>query len=136
MTLLYGTREIASFDAVLHADVARIIFAINEGRAVSFAYIGKFTEGNLLAGGRADQQVGDLLRVLAELRLHAHDEVEQFFALNHLRGGLSAHGRLHHRFHVGNIDAVAGDFVAIHVDQQAGLAQLAHHGEFREARNL
>ena len=40
------------------------------------------------------------------------------------------------RFHVRHIDAVARDFVAIHVDQQAGLAELAHHGQLRESRNL
>jgi len=39
---------------------------------------------------------------------------------------------LHHRFHVGHVDAVAGDLFAIHVNDQAGLAQLAHHRQFRK----
>ena len=86
--------------------------------------------------GRAHQQVADLLRVLAELRLHAHHEVEELFALHHLRGRLAAHRRLHNRFHVGHVDAVARDLVAIHVDDQARLAQLAHHGEFGESGHL
>ena len=72
----------------------------------------------------------------AELRLHAHDEVEKLFTLNDLRGGLAAHRRLHHRFHVGDVDPVAGDLFAIRVNDQAGLAQLAHHGQFGKARHF
>ncbi len=84
---------------------------------------------NLLARRRADQQVADLLRVFAEFRLHAHHQVEQLLALNHLRGRLPADGRLHHGFDVRDVDAVARDFVAVRVDQQARLAELAHHGQ-------
>src|SRR5271155_3553346 len=76
LAVFYGAGQIAAFDAVLHADVARLIFAINEGRAVAFANIGKLAEGNLLAGGSADEQVRNLLGVLTELRLHADDEIE------------------------------------------------------------
>ena len=98
--------------------------------------IRKLAQRNLLAGRRADEQIADLLRVLAELRLHAHDEIEQLFALNHLRGGLAAHRRLHDGFHVGDVDAVARDLVAIDIDQQAGLAEFAHDGQFRESGHL
>ena len=49
----------------------------------------------------------------AELGLHADNEVEEFFALNHLRGGLTTDGGLHYGFDVGDVDAIAGDFVAI-----------------------
>ena len=91
---------------------------------------------NLLAGGRADEQVADLLGVLAELRLHADDEVEQLLALNDLGGRLAADGGLNDRFDVGDVDAVARDLVAIDVDQQAGLAEFADDGEFGEAGNL
>lgn len=73
---------------------------------------------------------------LEELRLHAHHEVEELLALNHLRGGLATHRRPDHRFHVRHIDAVAGDLVAIHVDEQARLAQLAHHRQLGKARNV
>ena len=78
-----------------------------------FVDIRQFAQRNLLAGGRADEQIADLLRVLAELRLHAHDEVEELFALDHLRGRLPADGRLDHGFHVRHIDAVARDLVAV-----------------------
>ena len=37
LAVVHGTLQVAAFDAVLHADVARIIFAINEGCAVSLA---------------------------------------------------------------------------------------------------
>ena len=76
------------------------------------------------------------LRALAELRLHAHHQVEELFALHHLRGRLPAHRRLHNRFHVGHVDAVARNLGAIHVDGQGRLPQLAHHRQFRESRNL
>ena len=100
---------------------------------LALADIRQLAQRNLLPGGRAHQQIANLLRVLAEFRLHAHHEIEQFFALDHLRGRLPAHGRLHHAFHVRHVDAVARDLVAVHVDQQAGLAEFAHHGQFGES---
>ena len=69
----------------------------------------------------------------AILRFHAHDQVELFFALDHLGGRLPADGRLDDGFHVGHVDSVAGDLCAVDVDQQAGLAQFADHGHFGEA---
>src|ERR1035438_3694668 len=50
-----GPFEVAAFDAVLHADVPRIILAINERGAARFANIRKLGERNLLARGRADR---------------------------------------------------------------------------------
>jgi hypothetical protein len=43
---------------------------------------------NLFAVGRSDEQIADLIRSAAELRLHANDQIKKFFALDHLRGGL------------------------------------------------
>ena len=54
--------------------------------------VGELAEGNLLAVGRADEQIADLMGAAAELRLHADDEIEQLLALNDLRDGLSADG--------------------------------------------
>ena len=68
-----------------------------------------------------------------KLRLHADDHVEKFFALDDLRGGLTADGGLNDGFDVGDVDAIASDFGAVGVDDQAGLAQFANHGEFLEA---
>ena len=70
------------------------------------------------------------------LGIHAHDEVKEFFALNHLGGGLAADGGLHDGFDVGDVDAIAGDFCAIGVNDQAGLAEFADDREFREAGRL
>ena len=89
--------QVASFHAVLHADVARVVFAIDERRAAGLVNIGQRAQRNLLPRGRAHQQVADLLRTLAELRLHAHHQVEELFALHHLCGRLAAHRRLHDR---------------------------------------
>src|SRR5277367_4605474 len=72
----------------------------------------------------------------AELRLHADDQIKEFFSLNHLRDGLSTYGGGDHGFHVGYIDAVASDFVTIDVDQQAWLPQFADDGEIGETSNM
>ena len=75
------------------------------------------------------------MRAAAELRLHTDDEVEELFALNDLSGGLPADGGGDNGFDIGNVDAVARDLVAIDIDQQARLAELAHNGEVGKARN-
>ncbi len=72
----HGALQIAAFDAVLHADIARVVFAIDKRCAAGLVNIRELAQRNLLAGWCADEQVADLLRVLAELRLHAHDEIE------------------------------------------------------------
>ena len=136
LPVTHGAFEIASLDAVLHADVAGIVFAIDKGSAGSFLNVGERRERNLLPAGRAHQQIGDLLRVLSELRLHAHHEIEELLALNHLRRRLPAHRRLNHAFHVRHIYAVTRDLLAIHLDQEARLAEFAYHGEFRESGDL
>ena len=48
----------------------------------------------------------------------------------------AADGGRDHGFDVGDVDSVARDLVAIHIDQQAGLAQFAHHRQFGEAGNF
>ena len=48
----------------------------------------------------------------------------------------AAHSGRDHSFRVSNVDSVAGNFVAVDIDQKAGLAKFAHHGQFRESGNL
>ena len=71
------------------------------------------------------------MRAAAELRLHAHHQVEQLLALDDLGHRLPADGGRDHGFHVGDVDSVARNLVAVHIDQQARLAQLAHDGQVR-----
>jgi hypothetical protein len=47
-------------------------------------------KGDLLAGRCPHRQVPDLLRILEKLRLHAHHQIEELFALRNLRRGLAA----------------------------------------------
>src|SRR6185312_8477975 len=68
--------QIASFDAVLHADVARAVLAVDEGCAAGFMDIRQLAERDLLTGRRSYQKIADLPGVLAESRLHTDDEVE------------------------------------------------------------
>ena len=128
--------QIAAFDAVLHSDVAGIVFAINKRRAVSLADSGQLAQRNLLSVGRADQQIPDLMGAAAKLRLHADHQIEQLFSLDDLGDRLPADRGRDHGFHVGDVDSVARNLVAIHIDQQAGLAKFAHHRQFGEARNF
>ena len=72
---------------------------------------------NLLAVGRSYQQVADFVGAAAELRLHAHHQVEKLLALDDLRDGLTAYRGFDHGFHVGDVDSVTGNLVAVDVDR-------------------
>jgi hypothetical protein len=50
------------------------------------------------------------------LRLHAHDQIKEFFSLNDLRRSLSAHGCLDHGFDIGDVYAITRDLLAVDVD--------------------
>src|SRR5271155_5057633 len=131
LAIVDHTFQVATDDGELNSDVARIIFAINKGCAAGFANGRQLGERDGLPGRRGHQQVADVVRGGAILRLHAHHQVEEFFALNHLRGSLPADGRLDHGFHVGNVDSIARNFGAIRFNNQAGLTQFTHNGQFR-----
>ena len=94
LTVVDDAFEIAAFDGELHADIARIVFAVDKRRAGCFADGGELGQRNLLAARRGDQQIADLACAGAILRIHADDQVEEFFALNDLSGGLAADGGL------------------------------------------
>ncbi len=83
--------------------------------------------------GVGTRQIRDFRGVRAVLRLHADDEIEQFFALDHLGGGLASNGGLHHGLNIGNIDSVAGDFVAVRIHDEARLSEFADNRQVREA---
>ena len=83
--IVHRAGQVAAFHRELHADVARIVLAINERGAVRDLDVGKFLQWNLLTVGRRDQDVADLLRVVAELLFQPHHQVELLFALHHLR---------------------------------------------------
>jgi hypothetical protein len=70
------------------------------------------------------------------LRLHANHEIEELLSLDYLGDGLPADGGSDHSLNVSDIDTVASDFVPIDINQQAGLAQLAHHCEIGKAGHL
>src|SRR5579859_242970 len=128
--------EVAAFDGKLNADVAGIVFAVDEGSPGAFLDGGEFGERDLLPGRSGDEQIADVAGAGAVLGLHADNEVEKFFTLDDLSGSLSADGRLHNSFDVGDVDAVAGNFGAVGVDDEAGLAELANNGELLEAGSL
>ena len=98
--------------------------------------LASWDERYLLAVGCSYQQVSDLVGAAAELGLHADHQVKQFFSLNHLGDGLSADCGFNHRFYVRNIDSVAGNLVAIDINQEAGLAQFAHHRQIGKTGHL
>ena len=74
--------------------------------------------------------------ILTEFRFHTHDQIEQLLALDDLGCCLAAYSSLNDRLDVGYIDAVTGDLVAIHIDQQAGLAEFANNRQFGKSRHL
>ncbi len=45
----HGALQVAPFDAVLHADIPRVVFAIDERSAAGLMNVGKLAQRNLLA---------------------------------------------------------------------------------------
>src|SRR5579884_271150 len=95
--------------------------------------ISELTERNLLPIGRAYQQIANLMRAAAELRLHTDYKIEELLPLDHLGDGLAADSSRNHSFHVGDIDPIPRDLVAIDINKQAWLAEFAHYCQIREA---
>ena len=81
--------QIATLDAVLHADVARVIFAINKRRTISLRNIGELAERDLLSIGRTHQEISNFMRAAAELGLHADHKIKQLLSLDNLSDRLS-----------------------------------------------
>ena len=70
------------------------------------------------------------------LGLHPHDEIKELLALDHLRGRLASHCSLDHALDIGDIDAVACNLFAVHVNLNAGLPEFPDHRELAESRYL
>src|SRR5579863_1759754 len=136
LAVLHRPFQITSLHAVLHADIAGVVFAIDERRAASLADTGELAQGNLLSVWSPNQQIPDLMRTAPELRLHAHHKIEQLLTLNHLSDRLSAYRGGNHGLHIRDVDPVPRDLVAIDVDQKAGLAKFAHYGKLGKPRHV
>src|SRR5260370_16364 len=59
--------------------------------------------------------------------MRSNDDIEKFFALDNLSGGLAANSGLDDGFHIGDVDAVPRDFLAVGIDDETGLAQFADY---------
>src|SRR5690242_14970770 len=77
--------EVAAFHRKLNSNVARIVFTIDEGSSRSLLDAGELRKRNLLAGWRRHQEIANVARARAILRLHAYDQVKKLFALDDLR---------------------------------------------------
>src|ERR1019366_7838482 len=107
--------KVTPFHRKLHADVARIVFTINKRSAAALLNRSECGQRYLLTRGRRNQQIPNLRRVGTELRFHTDDKIEEFFALNYLRGSLAANRGLHnvldlYSFRFQNIQIIAEDF--------------------------
>ncbi len=131
-----GAGEIAAFDGELHADVARIVLAINKRRAVGDLDVGEFAQRNFLPAGRNDGNVADLVGIVAVFAFETHDEVELLFLLHDLRRHVAADGGLDQRVDVGDVDAVARDLGAVDIDAQARLSEFLHQRHFGDAAHV
>src|SRR5208283_1762939 len=127
--------QIAAFDAVLHSDIAGIVFAIDKRRAVTLADRSQLAQGNLLSVRSAHQQVPYVVSAAAKLRLHAHDEIEKLFPLDDLGDRLPSDRGRNHALYIGNVDPVACDLVAVHIEHEAGLAEFADHRQIGKTTN-
>src|SRR5437016_739059 len=126
---IHNAFQVSPDNRKLNADVTRIVFPVDERRAAGFFDAGELGKRNLLSAGSGNKKVPNLARAGTELRLHSNDEVKEFFSLDDLRGSLSPDSRLHDRFDIGDVDPVTRDFLAIGVDDQAGLAEFANDRE-------
>src|SRR5579864_6472931 len=68
-----GSLEVAALHGKLNADVARIVFTIDEGRTSAFLDAGELGQRDLLARGSGNEEIADVSDAGAVLRLHAND---------------------------------------------------------------
>src|SRR5579875_3333402 len=134
LSVPHGSGQVAALNAVLYADVAGVILAVDESRAVADANIRDLTERNLLPSGICHEEVGDLPFAAAKLRFRPYDQVKLLFPLNHLRDSLSSDRGLDHCLNIADVNAVARALRTVHIHQSTGLAEFAHHYEIGESR--
>ena len=80
----HGAGQIASHDAVLNANVARIVLPVDEGGPISLPDVSQRGKRYLMAIRVAYQEISDLVSVRTELWLSADYKVKRLLALNHL----------------------------------------------------
>ena len=100
------------------------------------SHVGHFAQRNLLAVRRREQDVADLLRRRAILRLQAHDEIERALALHDLRRRRAADRGLDQAVDRVGAQPVPRHLRAIDGDREARLAELLHERDVGDARNL
>ena len=97
--------------------------------------VGDFAQRNLLAVGRGEQDVADLLRRRAILRLQPDDEIERSLALHDLRRRLAADRRLDQPVDRVGAQPVPRHLAAVDGDRETRLAKLLHERHVLDARN-
>src|SRR6185437_8609006 len=133
---LHGAGEVAAVYGVLDADEAAVVLPIDERRAVRHLDVGQILERDMLAVRGGDEDAADLLRVLAILRLEAHDEVVEALALLHLRGDAPADRRLNEGIDIAGVDTVSRDPGAIDRDRERRLAKLLDERQIADAAHV
>src|SRR5262249_7830213 len=114
------------FHGELHADIARVVLAIDEGGTVDHLNVRELLERNLLPAGGCNENIADFVRVVAVLLIEAHDQIELLLSLFNLRRHVPTNGRLNERVDIGDVDAVARDLGTVDVDGETRLPELLH----------
>src|SRR5262249_53245669 len=76
LCFFHGSGQIASFDRILHANIARIVFAIDERGAANNSNLSEFFQRNLLSASSRNQNISNLLRCFAEPWLQANNKIK------------------------------------------------------------
>ncbi len=134
--ILDGTCEVAVLDRVLHADVTRVVLAIDVRGAAGLPNVGEFLHGNLLSARCGNEHVPNGVGRLAELRFEPDHQVESPLTLDDLRRGSSSYCCDDEAVDVVDVETIAGNFGAVHGHGQAGLAELADDGDLGDSAHL
>ena len=126
---LDGAAEVASADAVFDGDVARIILAGNLRGAVGDFDVAELRERNALARRGQQADVGDGFLGIAIGRLVAEHQIVALFALQNLAERVAADSGLNGVLNVGDVDLIAGGFLAVDGEIQIRLAEHAEHAD-------
>ena len=98
--------------------------------------VGDLAQRNLLAVGRREQDVADLLRRSAILRLQTHDEIERALALHDLRRRRAADRGFDQAVHRVGAQPVPRELRAIDGDRETRLPELLHERDVIDAGHL
>jgi len=132
----HGAGQVAAFHAELDADIARVRLPVDKRRPLFHPDVGELAQGEILAVGCGNEQALDRILVAAVRLLHAQDQVELLFSLDHLGGRFARHGGIDQGIDVAHVQPVAGHLGPVRSNDQAGLAQLADDGDIGNARGF